>query len=426
MDSTKGFRVAIVGGGMCGLACAIGLAKHGIRADVFEAAPEFGQVGAGVGIGLNAIRALDGLGILEPVMQKTDSKKPTLRSFIFVSGPGQHEIVYDYAKHSAQFGLGIYRPAFLDALLPLLEPDCLHLNKKCLLVTPLGSGKYRLDFEDGTAHETDLVIGTDGVKSIVRGCVVGNAQSNLVFTNVVAYRGIVSHKALLKAGIKTTVDQMPLCWMAADKHIITFPMQGTEKINVVLFASDSSKPMGPQVQGSWVETVPKSEVDHLYSDMGDDARIIVDHVESPSKWYIHSVNPTLSSYVSGRVVLVGDSAHGMQPHLGAGVGQGFEDVYVLCRLLTHPTTQPSNLDLVLKVYDELRPRRANLVLEESARVGRIYDSFGKPGCGVDWAQQQLAGIWEFIWHHDLKQEVDEALKKLDDDPMFRDASRSHL
>lgn len=59
-----------------------------------------------------------------------------------------------------------------------------------------------------------------------------------------------------------------------------------------------------------------------------------------------------------------------------------------------------------------------MVLEESTRAGRIYDSFGKPGCGVDWAQQELAGIWEPIWHHDLKQEVDEALKELEKDPAF--------
>lgn len=65
--------------------------------------------------------------------------------------------------------------------------------------------------------------------------------------------------------------------------------------------------MGPQLRGSWVEIVPKSEIKALYDDLGNDARIIVDHVNSASKWYIHAVSPTLSSYVSGKVVLVGDS-----------------------------------------------------------------------------------------------------------------------
>lgn len=126
----------------------------------------------------------------------------------------------------------------------------------------------------------------------------------------------------------------------------------------------------------------------------------------------------------------------MQPHLGSGVGQGFEDIYVLCRLLCHPGTRRSNLDVsldkrqsmyrlnillqfVLQIYDKLRPRRANMVLEESARVGRIYDGFGKPGQGPEWAANNLAGVWDSIWDHDLKQEVDTALKKLENDPEFK-------
>lgn len=404
---------------MCGIACAVSLSLRGIHADVYEAASEFGQVGAGVGLGLNAIKALDGLGILEPVMEKADSKKPTLRSFVFVSGYGQHQVIYDYVKHSGQFGLGVYRPTFLDALLPFLNPDRLHLNKKCTHVEPLGSGAYRLSFEDDTTLEADLVIGADGIRSSIRSCITAkDSSSSLVFSNTVAYRSLIPVDTLLKAGLKTKVDVMPVCWMGTNKHLITFPMQGTRMLNVVLFSSDYSKPMRSELKGAWVETVPKSEILAQYEDMGNDVKTIVNHVNSAGKWYIHQVNPPLSSYVSGRVVLVGDSAHGMQPHLGAGVGQGFEDVYVLCRLLSHPGTRLSNLGIVLGIYDQVRPRRSNMVLEASARAGRIYDGFGKPSQGPEWAASMLTGIWEPIWHHDLKAEVDAALEKLEDNPAF--------
>jgi len=77
------------------------------------------------------------------------------------------------------------------------------------------------------------------------------------------------------------------------------------------------------------------------------------------------------------------------------------------------------LQLVLQIYDELRPRRANMVLEESARAGRIYDGFGKPGQGPEWVASKLVGIWDAIWDHDLKQEVDVALKKLENNPEFK-------
>lgn len=74
-----------------------------------------------------------------------------------------------------------------------------------------------------------------------------------------------------------------------------------------MFSSDYAKSMGSELKGGWVETVPKSEIEALYSDMGEDVKIIVDHVNSAGKWYIHQVNPKLQSYVFGKTVLVGDS-----------------------------------------------------------------------------------------------------------------------
>lgn len=68
--------------------------------------------------------------------------------------------------------------------------------------------------------------------------------------------------------------------------------------------------MGPPLKGPWVESVPKSEVKDAYKDMGNDANIIVDHIDNASKWSVHAVNPTLESYISGQVVLVGDSVRG--------------------------------------------------------------------------------------------------------------------
>jgi salicylate hydroxylase len=50
-----------------------------------------------------------------------------------------------------------------------------------------------------------------------------------------------------------------------------------------------------------------------------------------------------------------------------------------------------------------------MVLEASARAGRIYDSFGKPGCDAEWARQELVGMWEPVWNHDLRKEVDDAI-----------------
>ena len=121
----------------------------------------------------------------------------------------------------------------------------------------------------------------------------------------------------------------------------------------------------------------------------------------------------------------------MLPHIGAGAGQGLEDVYTLCRLLGHPTTTKSNLDVLyiitlvltrfqlttslqvmIKVYDTIRRPRANMVLERSMRAGVLYDSFGPNHYNVEDMRRHLVGMMEPVWFHDLEAEVTEAIEAM--------------
>ncbi|KAJ7491257.1 FAD/NAD-P-binding domain-containing protein [Mycena latifolia] len=418
MSSTrsKDFRVAIIGGGMCGLACAVGLARLGIQADIFEAAPKFDEVGAGVGLGPNALRALDRLGVLDAVLARVDEAERTARRMLFVSSLGQHEEVYDY-NNSSEFtamdtGIGIYRPAFLDAVLPLVDPKTTHFNKRCTSISASASGAHCIKFADGTSHEADLVIGADGIKSVLRNAVVGTEEKVLQFTNTVAYRGLVPLETLKQDGLKTDLSQRVHCFVGIDKHIIVFPIRSGKIINIVAFATDNSVPVGSvEVTGPWVESVPQQELLDKYEGWGPDAMIMLNHIKSPSKWFIHSLTP-LNTFVRGTIALVGDAAHAMPPHLGSGVGQGFEDVFILCELLGHPATNLSNLEDVLKVYDAIRQPRANMVLERSFRAGTIYEGYGKPGYGLADMEGHLAGIWEPIWRHDLEADLASAIASL--------------
>ncbi|KAF9554206.1 salicylate hydroxylase [Agrocybe pediades] len=414
---SKDFDVAIVGGGMCGLACAIGLAKSGIKVAVFEAAAAFEQVGAGVGLGPNSLRALKGLDIFDAVLTKSDQPKPTTRLFVFVEGTGSHKQIFDYAESSGVKnceGLGIYRPAFLDALMPLLDPACISFNKHCTAVEELPSGRQLVHFSDGTTHETDLVIGADGIKSVTRKKVVGDGNDCLGFSGTYAYRGLIPMDQLKAAGVQTPVETRPYCYVGLGKHIITFPIKGGTVLNVVAF--DSSAHPGhllPERPHPWVEIVSTKEIVGGWESWGDEVQAIVSHLRNPSRWSIHTLHPPLKTYVSKRVVLVGDSAHAMLPHLGAGVGQGFEDVYVLCRVLSHKKTTKANLEAALAIYDELRVPRANMVLEQSIKTGKIYENYGPGHYDVEDMRRQMKGMWEPVWHHDLEAEVDEAIRRFE-------------
>ncbi|KAF5313151.1 hypothetical protein D9619_002826 [Psilocybe cf. subviscida] len=416
--TSKNFDIAIVGGGLCGISIAVALSRAGVKVKVFEATSRYEEVGAGVGLGSNAIRALHGLGLMDAVLARIKESKANKMLFTFIAGEGDHERIFDYADTltsgpDGKEGLAVYRPAYLEALIPLLDPSVTAFNKRLKSLTRSPSGRQILHFTDGTTHETDLVIGADGIKSTSRIAVVGEGNNNLGFSNTYAYRGLVPVDALLAAGVNPDKVQRPLIWTGIAKHFVSFPMNNNKIFNLVAFHRPiHDDNLTQERPPPWVETVPHQDLLDAYKEWGNDARIILEHITEPSRWSIHTLYPPLKSYVKGNVVLVGDSAHGMLPHLGAGVGQGFEDVYVLYRLLTLPETKMENLETILATYDKLRVPRANAVLERSIVSGNIYDNYGPKGYDAKTLEDKVRGQWEWVWDHDLEAQVNTAVAEL--------------
>jgi salicylate hydroxylase len=110
---------------------------------------------------------------------------------------------------------------FLDALAACIDKSKIHehFGKRCSNITATPSGRSLIHFADGSTHETDVVIGADGVKSTVRNAVIGEEASkkSLVFTNTVAYRGLVPVEKLQRLGMKTDIAPWPSCWLGQDK-----------------------------------------------------------------------------------------------------------------------------------------------------------------------------------------------------------------
>jgi len=201
------------------------------------------------------VAALRKLGVLEEILSQADEKNPSMAGFRFISGLGDHEHIYDYPPRPGDVGLGVYRPAFLNAIAPLLDPSLVHFNHRCESISVSPSGLPILKFTNGAIYEADLVIGADGIKSTIRNF-VSDGSARTVWSNTVAYRAVIPIESFIK-NIKTNIIDWPLNWVGRDRHIITFPIQGQKFLNIVAFCTLSKDPnswsellgMGPRYNG---------------------------------------------------------------------------------------------------------------------------------------------------------------------------------
>ncbi|KAH8117595.1 FAD/NAD-binding domain-containing protein [Phellopilus nigrolimitatus] len=421
---SKDLKVAVVGGGMCGLAVAIGLQKAGVDVDIYEAASKFGEIGAGVGLGPNAIRVLRELGVWDDVLSRVEPGEFIPRPFLFLSGFDDHEIIYDYPLAQEDATLSIHRAVFLDALVHLVDTAKTHFNKRCIGLhaptSPSEPAQMQIEFADGSRAQADVVLGADGIKSAVRTFVLGVdvAQAACKYTNTYAYRALVPTEKAELAGIKSNLRGRLHCFCGPGKHIITVPIKNGTIINVVAFNCDHSIPWGaqPLPPGTpWVTQRTPEELNAEYAGWGPDVTRLLGCIGSlgpPSVWSIHAVDPPLQTYVRGRVALLGDAAHAMLPHLGAGAGQALEDALVLVRLLAHPKTNLKNVESVLQAYDLVRLPRANMVSAASTDAGKVYEGFGPSGPSSAGMRADLENRWDKVWNHDLNADVDRAVNWL--------------
>ncbi|KAE9409161.1 FAD/NAD(P)-binding domain-containing protein [Gymnopus androsaceus JB14] len=385
------FEVAIVGAGLVGLVAAAALSRAGISVTVFEATSSSQEVGAGVGIGPNAVRALKGLGVFDAILARSDEPEGVQRTYCLHSPVNPHDCVLRYQTSCPNpVALPIYRPAFLEAVIGLLDPSIIHFNKRCTSISITESGKHTVHFSDGTSHEADL-----------------NNRSRW------CKKRLIPAEDLRRAGLLTNYSGHKfILFLGSGKHIIGFSIKGgTVQITI--------NPRDPNYLLHGWNPQPSEELKSHFGSWGHDPMIILDHLKNPSKWSIHAVNP-LESYIRDKVVLVGDSAHAMLPHLGAGVGQGFEDVFVLVQLLTHPQAQKANLPDLLAQYDRVRPPRANAILRKSQWAGETYESYRSEEDNGR-IQECLSEIWEDVWGHDLEKDVASAFEALHLSQIFQDS-----
>ena len=243
-DSTgKSFTVAIVGGGIGGLALAIGLRHQGISVQIYEAAPAFAEIGAGIAFGPNAISAMY---LIDPAIRDAFRRLATKNGFDeedetwinFRSGFGEPTMIAKVQTGDQEkTGLSsVHRARFLDELASLIPKDIAHFGKRLLSFQTEASGKLTLAFEDGETAFADALVGADGVRSRVRQLLLGKESvlDGLSFTGKYAYRGLISmDKAREAVGDELAMNSQ--MYLGKDGHVLTYPIDHGKTMNVVAF-----------------------------------------------------------------------------------------------------------------------------------------------------------------------------------------------
>ncbi|MBK5001948.1 salicylate 1-monooxygenase [Pseudomonas sp. S31] len=419
-QSSSCLNVSIIGGGIAGVALALDLCRHAhLNVQLFEAAAAFGEIGAGVSFGANAVRAIAGLGIGEPYRKIADSTPAPWQDIWFEWRMGEDA---QYLGSSVAKGVGqssVHRADFLDALACQLPAGVARFGKRAQRVEQDGE-QVQVTFTDGSVHRCDLLIGADGIKSSIRDHVLhglGQPLAEPRFSGTCAYRGLIDSQQLRGAyrarGLDEHLIDVPQMYLGLDGHILTFPVKRGRLINVVAFISDRSRPdpVWPS-DTPWVREATQAQMLAAFAGWDDAVHVLLENIPKPSLWALHDL-AELPGYVQGRVGLIGDAAHAMLPHQGAGAGQGLEDAWLLARLLADPQVLGKRPQAVLQAYDAVRRPRACQMQRTSFEAGELYEmrdsvvQADKVMLG-----QVLAERFDWIWHHDLQKDLLQAWKLL--------------
>jgi salicylate hydroxylase len=360
-------EIAIIGGGIGGLAAAAFLRRAGLRATVYEQAGRLGEVGAGVVVAPNAARLLRVLGVLGALAERA---VPLEVGWEFRRWQdGQVLSAEDLATRCARlYGERTYtahRADLLEAISRAVPDEDVRLGKRCVGLDGAGldgdGTSHLLRFDDGDTARADVVIGADGIHSMVRAALTAPAPPT--------YSGLCAFRALVPAGQAPAFARRPAqtLWLGPGHHLVHYPVSAGRLVNLVAFA-----PAGGYTTESWTATATVEEF--LAEFDGWDERLtgLIRAAGTPGRWALLDRAP-LTWWSRGTVTLLGDAAHPMFPFFAQGAAQAIEDAAVLARCLAAAPADPA---AALARYQELRIPRTTRLQEVSharAHVNHLPD-----------------------------------------------------
>jgi len=314
-------RIAIIGGGLAGLAAANSLKTFGVAAEVFEQAPALGEIGAAVNASPQAVKALQAIGVGEQVAA-VGHRSPGIYTRNMLTG--EFLEFNDRFKAAQRYGAPYYsfhRADLVDALGSGLDHSSIHLGHRLTGIEERDD-RVVLAFDNGARVEAEYVIAADGVRSVVRQALYG--ADNPTYTGQMVWR------SLLKSNDVTDEVLEPMGhtqWVGPGRHFLAYHIRQKKYVNIVT-QEDTDK----WVEEGWSTRGDPDEMRASFPNSEPRLAKLLDIVTECSKWGLFT-RPLTRNWGRGRIQLIGDAAHAMLPNAGQGACQAFEDAYILGRWL---------------------------------------------------------------------------------------------
>jgi salicylate hydroxylase len=347
-------RVAIIGGGIGGLTAAQALRLRGFDVRVYEAAPELKEIGAGVWLGPNAMKALRSLELEAAVREVAwEPAYDVLRNWrtgrVISKAARQGQ-----AERYGASGCAAHRADLLNVLAAAVPAEVVTLGARCVSVETSGE-VASARFDDGGEIEADVIVGADGIHSAVRASLFGPDAPR--FTGKICYRSVIPIDAV--PGDALRLRQENTTWLGPHGAVVVYGMRRGELVNVVAHYDDED-----YTHESWITECDRNEVLERFRGWNEALDRLFSAGEAWYKWALYDRDP-IPHWTVGRATVLGDAAHPMLPYLGQGACQAIEDGCVLAAALGSNLDDPS---AALQRYERSRwPRASQVVLAARAR-----------------------------------------------------------
>lgn len=336
--------IAIIGAGLGGAAAGALLQHAGFDVQIFEQAPSFSRLGAGIHMGPNVLKIFQRIGMDQKLIDISSTP-----AYWF----SRNGLTGEYLSRIPLEGYGatyctVHRGDLSALQMDTMTPGTVQFNKRLTRLEDNGSDVY-LEFQDGTSARAAIVIGADGINSRVRETLLGAERPN--------YSGWVGHRAMISADKLKKFDltfEDCVKWWGPDRHMMVY--YTTSRRDEYYYVTGVPHAAW-EFDGAFVQS-SREEMSEAFAGYHPVIQALIEATDDVTKWPLFNRNP-LPLWSEGRMVLLGDACHPMKPHMAQGAAMAIEDAAMLARCLKETGSQ--DYTTAFRLYEASRRDRATQV-----------------------------------------------------------------